>query len=142
MTTLMDLTSKRLGSQSKNVDQFDVDPFVADLRQLFKDNEVAVASKILFLINPETITPYDTNVTNAAWKIDRRRINSYIDYYNFFTDFRDAHREETKGRLTAIDDLSFIESEFKGELQHLNLEAVRINRYTDQLLVAIGKEKT
>jgi hypothetical protein len=105
------------------------------------DKEISLASKILFLNHPQEITPWDTNVTEAAHLFGGRYPDNYREYHAFFKEFRNLHRDEISHQLEAMRDLSLIESQSKIEFQEPEFRELRINRYTDRLLFEIGREQ-
>ncbi len=120
------------GNDPDNVDEF--------ARVLLTDFDgkimTSMASKILFLNHPQKISPIDTQV-RGAFDLET---NIYRDYYPLLTRFRQQHIEEIQRNLATISPaLVALENESKNDIQ--DLETVRINRYTDQLLREIGKAR-
>ncbi len=111
-----------------------VDAFALKLAGLFDDNPTSLASKILFLSNPQRITPTSASVRAAVGL----RADTYSLYRVRFAQFREKYQEEIRDNLRTIDlDLSQIEEKFD---EIPNLQKVRINRYTDQLLRLMGHQ--
>ncbi len=116
-------------------DPDDVDQFGESLRQLRDVRETDLASKILFLNNPQKLPPTSEGV-RAAVGLEAK---IYKEYQPRFVRFREDHHEEIQHHLAEIAPrLSVIENKFKDDIE--NLDTVRINRYTDQLLRGIGRE--
>lgn len=99
--------------------------------------EIALVTKVLFLSNPWEITPYDSNVVAAAEALGGP-IGTYVAYHDFFIEFKKAHQREIGPRLDFVRGYtSVIESGFETELDPI--ETIRLNRYVDRLLFAIGE---
>jgi len=115
----------------------DVDNFAKQLREeglTYGKTMTVLASKLLFLNNPQTILPFD-NYTKRAVGLKE---NIYAEYEFRLSNFRKQEIEEIKRNLTFIGDyLLVIESEFRDELQ--DIETVRENRYIDKLLWTMGR---
>jgi len=99
-------------------------------------NTLVLASKLLFLNNPQTILPFDDYTKKAVGLKE----NIYAEYKSRLSNFRKQEIEEIKRNLAFIGGyLLVIESEFRDELQ--DIETVRENRYIDKLLWTIGRAK-
>lgn len=111
----------------------DVDAFQQLLgRELSKSKpqkETSLASKILFLNHPQKVTPISGEVRDAFGSVQ----NHYAEYNSRFLKFQRENSGEVIQNLNSImPQLLEIERKFDDEIP--NLEVVRMNRYTDQLL--------
>jgi hypothetical protein len=125
------------GSTPDNVDRF-----AQSLEEYFDDKTMtSLASKVLFLNNPQRVLPIDQFVSKALdphvpkARSDKR--NRYAIYKSRLDSFRDRHKEEIQRNLSSVaDDLTEIEREFKDEI--VDVEQVRENRYVDKIIWCIA----
>jgi len=133
----LDFTEKWLRSSPWN----DVDAFADELQKsgITHDGKTmtSLASKVLFLNNPQVIVPCDTLNRAAIGETENR-------YKNFFEKIQDILRKETAWINAALEPvqeyLRTVEKEFKGRIS--DLETIRRNRFPDKLLWVEGQKVT
>ena len=115
----------------------DVDLFAKEIKKkgITQDGKVmtSLASKILFLNNPETIIPIDT--------LNKRGIgqksNSYSEFKNKIDEFISEYEKEILEYLTSVDSmLTKIEVNSESKIE---FKKYRIIRFVDKLLWTIGR---
>lgn len=121
----------------KTKDPNDVDRFAEFLRiKGITQNRTltSLASKILFLNDPENVLPMDSRTRNA-FKLQN---NNYSEYIKLVKHFISQNKQSIEGNLKIISaPLTKIESQFKTNF--LNLDRIRFNRYVDKILWAGGQ---
>ena len=116
-----------------------VDDFALALRdqKITHDGKTmtSLASKILFLNNPEEIIPMD-RFNKTALNI---KSNSYSDFKNKVENYKSKNMDIMKEYLSKIDSLlSEIEKNYKGI--KINFNDYRISRFSDKILWTTGKK--
>lgn len=131
--TLFELTIKWIKTQ----DPKDVDGFAQFLRiEGITQNRTltSLASKILFLNNPENVLPMDSRTRNV-FKLQN---NNYAIYIQLVKDFINQNKQHIDENLNIISvPLTKIESRFKTNLS--NLDLIRFNRFVDKILWTGGQ---
>jgi hypothetical protein len=94
----------------------------------------SLASKILFLNDPENVLPMDSRTRNAF----KLRDNNYAEYIYLVKCFIKQNKQKIDDNLKIISaPLTQIESQFKTNL--LNLDQIRFNRFVDKILWTGGQ---
>lgn len=126
----------------ENNDEEDVDAFAEFLKQkpIFHNKKpLSLASKILFLNNPEEILPLDS-LTVSALEIKKDR--NYKHFYFEANKFWGTDRAEYLNYLEKIrEHLELIEEKFCHHFETVFLSKVRQRRFLDKLLWVKGKNK-
>lgn len=117
-----------------------VDDFARALKnkEITHDGKVmaSLASKILFLNNPEEIIPMDRFNKNAL----NIKSNVYSEFTNEFKKYKSKHMNMIKEYLSKIDSLlSEVEANYKNIT--IKFDEYRISRFLDKMLWTIGKNK-
>jgi hypothetical protein len=115
----------------------DVDKFADFLKASgITQNKIltSLASKILFLNDPENILPMDSRTRNA-FKLQN---NNYAEYIQLVRNFISQNKQKIEENLKIISGpLTKIEAQFKTNL--LNLDRIRFHRYVDKILWTGGQ---
>jgi hypothetical protein len=115
----------------------DVDEFAESLSGYLGSKETSLASEILFLNNPQKITPITAGVKEAVNKL---KADNYRVYRRRFEKFQKENINKIRQNLDKIADrLLKAEREF-GDQPQIDFERLRLDRYTDQLLRRKGIE--
>jgi hypothetical protein len=95
----------------------------------------SLASKILFLNDPENVLPMDTRTRNSF----RLKNNNYAEYIQLVRGFINQNKVSINENLNIISaPLTYIESQFKTNF--LNFDLIRLNRFVDKILWTGGQD--